>query len=134
MTGLDTNILVRYITQDDSTQAALATHFIEQNCSGESPGFINHIVLCELVWVLKRCFKADQAQALQVIEQILRTVQLRIQEPQVAWKALKLAQKGKADFADFLSIQVNLANGCDETVTFDKAAAEISGATLLAES
>ncbi|GBE51975.1 PIN domain protein [bacterium BMS3Bbin14] len=132
MTGLDTNILVHYITQDDPIQAPLASSFIEKNCSAESPGFVNHIVLCELVWVLKRCYKIDQNRALQVIEQILRTVQLEIQEPQVVWKALKLAQKGQADFADFLSIQVNLANGCDETITFDSAAAKISGATLLA--
>lgn len=133
MIGLDTNILVRYITQDDPDQAALATHFIEQNCSGKSPGFINHIVLCELVWVLKRCYKADQAQALQVIEQILRTVQLQVQEPQVVWKAVRLAQKGRADFADVLITQVNLAHNCEETVTFDTTAAEINGTNLLTE-
>jgi predicted nucleic-acid-binding protein len=131
MTGLDTNILVRYVTQDDPVQAPLATGFIEKNCSAESPGFINHIVLCELIWVLKRCYKVNQDQALQVIEQILRTAQLQVQEPQIVWKALKQAQKDKADFADFLSTQINLASGCEETVTFDRDASKINGAALL---
>ena len=131
MTGLDTNLLVRYVTQDDPVQASLATGFIEKNCSAESPGFINHIVLCELIWVLKRCYKVNQDQALQVIEQILRTAQLQVQEPQIVWKALKQAQKDKADFADFLSTQINLASGCEETVTFDRDASKINGAALL---
>ena len=131
MTGLDTNILVRYVTQDNPAQASLATDFIEKNCSAESPGFINHIVLCELIWVLKRCYKVNQDQALQVLEQILRTAQLQVQEPQIVWKALKQAQKDKADFADFLSTQINLASGCEETVTFDRDASKINGATLL---
>jgi len=109
MTGIDTNILVRYITQDDPQQSALATRFIEEKCSPECPGFINHIVLCELVWVLNRCYKTDRMQSLQVIEQLLRTAQFQIQEPQIVWKALKLAQKGKADFADFLISQINLS-------------------------
>ncbi len=133
MIGLDTNVLVRYITQDDPEQAALATRFIEHNCSGKSPGFINHIVVCELVWVLKRCYKADQGQSLRVIEQILCTVQLQVQDPQVVWKAVRLAQKGKADFADVLIAQVNMAHDCRETITFDAAAAETNGMNLVAE-
>ncbi|MDO9041317.1 MAG: type II toxin-antitoxin system VapC family toxin [Desulfocapsaceae bacterium] len=132
MIGLDTNILVRYITQDDLAQSSLATQFIEEKCSFALPGFINHIVLCELVWVLKRCYKTEMSQALRVVEQLLRTAQLRIQEPQVVWKALKLAQKGKADFADFLIAQINIAHGCGTTITFDNAAAEINSKTLLA--
>lgn len=131
MTGLDTNILVRYITQDDPQQSALATRFIEEKCSLEFPGFINHIVLCELVWVLNRCYKTDRMQSLQVIEQLLRTAQFQVQEPQIVWKALKLAQKGKADFADFLISQINLAHQCESTITFDGLAAEISHNTLL---
>ena len=132
MTGLDTNILVRYVTQDDPDQSPAAGKFIEKNCSAQSPGFINHIVLCELIWVLKRCYKAENNQALQVIGQILRTVQLQVQEPQIVWKALRLAQKGRADFADYMIGQINLAQECETTLTFDKAAAE-TGATSLLE-
>ncbi|OQX05628.1 MAG: hypothetical protein BWK76_27220 [Desulfobulbaceae bacterium A2] len=131
MIGLDTNILVRYITQDDPVQSVLATHFVEEKCTTESPGFINHIVLCELVWVLGRCYKSERLQTLQVVEQLLRTIQLQVQEPQVAWKALRLAQKGKADFADFLISQINLAHDCEFTITLDSAATEMKSNTLL---
>lgn len=131
MTGLDTNILVRYITQDDPDQAALATRFIEESCSKQSPGFINHIVLCELVWVLRRCYKVEEQQAMQIIEHILRTVQFQVQDPQIVWKALNLTRRGKADFADCLISQINMAGGCDTTVTLDRAAAEINNITLL---
>jgi predicted nucleic-acid-binding protein len=55
----------------------------------------------------------------------------QVQEPQVVWKALRLAQKGQADFADFLIAQINIANGCGTTITFDNAAAEINSNTLL---
>lgn len=54
MTGLDTNVLVRYIVQDDPKQSKLATECIEQRCTSESPGFVNLVVLCELTWVLAR--------------------------------------------------------------------------------
>lgn len=132
MIGIDTNVLVRYITQDDPVQASLATHFIENNCSREVPGFVNHIVLCELVWVLKRCYKVDQKDAIRIIEQILRTVQLNVQQPQVVWQAVKAARSGKADFADYLSSRINIASGCLQTVTFDIAASEIESMHLLA--
>ena len=124
MIGIDTNVLVRYITQDDPEQASVSAHFAEKKCSRETPGFINHIVLCELVWVLKRCYKVGQQDALKVIEQILRTVQLQVQQPQVVWQAVKAARFGKADFADYLSSRINNSLGCSKTVTFDAAATE----------
>jgi len=133
MTGLDTNVLVRYITQDDPQQSILATQFIEKQCTPESPGFINYIVLCELVWVLRRCYKAERTQSLQVIEQLLRTAQFQIQEPQVVWRALRQAQTGQADFADYLISQINLTHDCEITFTFDTGAAGISGNRLLEE-
>jgi len=57
--GLDTNVLIRYIVQDDEQQARLATDVIENQCSIENPAFINEITLCEIVWVLKRAYHYD---------------------------------------------------------------------------
>ncbi len=131
MIGLDTNVLVRYLTQDDPVQARAASRCIEEECSAESPGFVNHLVLCELLWVLKRCYAVKQEQALQVIEQILKTVQFQVQDPHVVWAALRQARKGKADFPDCLIGRINISHGCRETVTFDQAAAEIDAITLL---
>lgn len=119
MTGIDTNVLVRYITQDDPVQAAQATKFIERKCTAEQPGFVNHIVLCEIVWVLQRCYKTTRLESLEVIEQILKTEQLVAQDPQIVWLAVAEARKGKADFADYLSVKINSNAGCEKTVTFD---------------
>lgn len=62
MIGLDTNVLVRYITQDDPQQAEQATRLIETRCAGADPGCIAQIVLCELVWVLSRAYGYSKPQ------------------------------------------------------------------------
>jgi predicted nucleic-acid-binding protein len=59
MIGVDTNVLVRYIVGDDPKQSKLAITFLEKTCSKENPGFVNLIVLCELVWVLRGAYKVD---------------------------------------------------------------------------
>jgi predicted nucleic-acid-binding protein len=131
MTGIDTNVLVRYITQDDPQQAEAASQFIEKSCTPEQPGYVNHIVLCEVVWVLQRCYKTRPEETLKVIEQILRTEQLHVQEPPVVWLALSAARAGKADFADYLNVSINKKAGCEQTVTFDRAFQGTDGVFVL---
>lgn len=131
MTGIDTNVLIRYITQDDPQQAETASQFIEKSCTPEQPGYVNHIVLCEIVWVLQRCYKATPEEALKVIEQILRTEQLRVQEPPVVWLALSATRAGKADFADYLNVSINKKAGCEQTATFDRALQGTDGVLVL---
>ncbi|MEA1934143.1 MAG: PIN domain-containing protein [Thermodesulfobacteriota bacterium] len=79
MIGIDTNVLVRYITQDDELQAIVATEFIENYCSSGNKIFINHIVICELVWVLKKCYKLSKPKTINIIEYILKISQFSIE-------------------------------------------------------
>lgn len=127
MIGIDTNVIVRYIVQDDPKQAKAATKLIEQTCSTDNPGYINHIVLCEIVWVLKRNYKLDKQSICQVIEQIMRTDRLMIEDIQLVWKALETFKKTKADYADCLLGQRNLQAGCQYTATLDDAASLTKG-------
>jgi predicted nucleic-acid-binding protein len=127
MIGIDTNVIVRYIVQDDPIQAAAATKFIEQSCSTDQPGYINHIVLCELVWVLRRNYKLDKAKICQVIEQIMRTDRIVVEDIQLVWKTLEAFKESKADFADCLLGQRNLQAGCQYTVTLDNVASATGG-------
>ena len=127
MIGIDTNVIIRYIVQDDLEQAKAATKLIEQSCSTDNPGFINHIVLCEIVWVLRRNYKIDKQSICQVIEQIMRTDRLLIEDIQLVWKALDTFKETKADFADCLSSQRNLQVGCRYTATLDDAASVTVG-------
>jgi predicted nucleic-acid-binding protein len=128
--GIDTNVLVRYIAQDDPIQSKRASRLIEHECSAASPGFISLIVLLELVWVSESCYRASRDEVAEIVKRVLSTRQLVVQNAELAWKALRLFESGKADFADYLVERIAAAAGCASVVTFDKAAAK-TGMTLL---
>jgi len=119
MVGLDTNILVRYITQDDPAQASKATRLIEASCTAGNPGRLAHIVLCELVWVLRRAYGYSKPQVVAVLEQILVTAELAIEHEGIAFQALDAYRDGSADFSDYLLALSNRAAGCETTYSFD---------------
>ena len=131
MIGLDTNIVIRYLVQDDKKQSAAATRFVEKSLSADEPGFINHISLCEIVWVLQRCYGVTKHQLREIIEGLLTTKQFNVENVEVAWKALRAFDANNVDFCDALIGQVNIYNGCEYTVTFDKKAASLPGFDLL---
>ncbi len=131
MIGIDTNVLVRYITQDDELQANVATEFIENYCSSGNKIFINHIVICELVWVLKKCYKLSKPKTINIIEYILKISQFSIENHQIIWQALRDYKKGPADFADYVVSRTNKFHNCDETITFDQKAGKSNGFALL---
>lgn len=124
MKGIDTNVLVRYIVQDDPEQSKLATRFIERECTVDSPAFINGLVICELVWVLESAYEYGRIEIASVIEQVLRTREFHIHEPELLWQALWGYQHKGADFADHFIASINVHNGCKYTATFDNKAAK----------
>lgn len=123
MIALDTNVLVRYVVQDDKAQAARATRLIEDECSEDTPAFITTIVLVELLWVLESCYSSTRSQLANIVEQVLRTRQFLVQDADIVWQAVRRFKAGKADFSDCLIDAVARASGCELTVTFDKTAA-----------
>ena len=125
MTGLDTNVLVRYLTRDEPEQYRAAKAFVESTCTKEHPGLIGPVVLCELVWVLTGAYAATKEEVVRVIDQLLRTRQLVVQHRDVVRRALADYTNGAADFADCLIGQMNQEAGCRETVTFDQGAAKL---------
>ena len=124
MKGLDTNVLIRYLVQDEPKQSATATQFIEQQCTEKSPCHIGKIVLCEVAWVLESRYGQSREQISDIFEQLLQVEQLEVDEPDVIWRALFDYKNSNADFPDHLLARVNEANGCDVTVTFDKKASK----------
>ena len=131
MIGLDTNVVIRYLVQDDKKQSAAATRFIEKSLTTDVPGYINHITLCEIVWVLQRCYDVTKQQLRDIIEGLLTTKQIIVENVEVAWKALRAYDANSADFCDALIGQANIHSGCEHTVTFDKKAASLPGFDLL---
>ena len=134
MLGIDTNVLVRYIMQDDPTQSRLATHFIEKESAEDNPIFITALILCELVWVLESAYEYSKKDIIKVIESILKTRQFHIHESDILWQTLRSYQKDGADFADNYIGILNLHNKCVFTATFDKKASRLSHFKLLGAS
>ncbi len=130
MIGLDTNLLVRYIMQDDIKQSPLATHFVE-SLTQESPGFIPLVAIVELAWVLSSAYELSRGQLIEAFEALLRTKELRVERGETVWKGLRLLQRAGGDFADCLIACSAEAAGCAKTMTFDRGAAKTGGMTLM---
>jgi predicted nucleic-acid-binding protein len=128
--GLDTNVLVRYIMQDDRRQSAQATTLIEQ-LTAQSPGFVSLIALVELVWVLSSAYDLNRTQVSQALEALLRTKEIVVDQAETVWKALRAYQSTRADFADCLIAETAAAAGCEQTMTFDRGAAKSGRMTLI---
>ena len=129
MTGLDTNVLVRYLTQDDPIQSAQANQLIEQTFSEGKSLFINHIVLCELIWVLTRAYDYPKSDVVDVIEKILLVYQFEIEDKSSVLEALNDFKTSRADFADCLIGVKNANAGCEKTWSFDKATSVLDNFT-----
>lgn len=121
MTGLDTNILIRYLTLDDPRQSKTAATFIEETVTTGGKLLIHPVVLCELVWVLETAYAYDRSDVSTTLDRILRTAQFEIPDKDTVWKAWADYRSGKADFADYLIGRSNERSGATHTVTFDRA-------------
>lgn len=132
MIGLDTNVVVRYLAQDDPRQSPIATRFIERSLTLNQPGFISLVVLAEVVWVLVSLYKSDRHKVIEVVEALLTTQQLHVQDAPLVWRAVRRYAASKVDFSDALIVEAALAEGCEKTVTFDKACKGVVGFELLA--
>lgn len=130
MIGLDTNVLVRYIMQDDVKQSAKATKLIEA-LDGDNPGYITMVSVVELYWVLTSCYELTGQQAAQAMEAILRTKQFLVERADQVMRALRVFGDGNADFADCLIERSASGAGCEQTMTFDVKAAKHAGMTLI---
>lgn len=130
MIGLDTNVLLRYIMQDDPKQSAKATALIEQ-LSPDNPGFITLVSVVELYWVLTSSYGLTAQQVKQALVVLLRAKQIIVDRADQVLRALRVFDDGKADFADCLIERTAAAAGCEQTMTFDVGAAKHAGMTLI---
>ena len=128
MIALDTNVLARYLTDDDDLQSAIARRFIEETLTPARPGFVGLIVLVELAWVLRSSYGASRARVAEVVLGLLGSAQLVVEQAQIVERAAKMPN---ADLADSLLLEVGRANGCSRTVTFDRAFSTFENVGLL---
>ncbi|MDI9235198.1 PIN domain-containing protein [Limnohabitans lacus] len=130
MIGLDTNVLVRYIMQDDAKQSAKAAALIE-SLDADHQGFVTLVSVIELYWVLTSCYDLTGSQVKEAFEGLLRAKQIVVERAEQVLRALRVFDAGKADFADCLIERTASNAGCTETMTFDAGAAKHAGMTLI---
>lgn len=122
MIGLDTNVLVRYITQDHPAQSAAAAKVIDA-LSSDLPGFLSLVVIAELVWVLQGPYRFTRKEIEQVVETLLRSKELVLERAEIVAQALRKFRASRANFADCLIERCGHAAECQYVLTFDKEAA-----------
>ena len=120
MTGLDTNVLVRYLTQDDPDQARRANAVVAECTAGGERCFVGSVVLCELTWVLRESYDRPKSDRIKVLDLILATRQFEIGDKDIVRAALDAYRTGRADFADYVIGETHRRAGCVTTVTFDR--------------
>jgi predicted nucleic-acid-binding protein len=131
MTGLDTNILVRYFAQDDPIQSKKASDIIERRLTQDDPGFVSLVTTVEMVWVLTRAYSLSDREIAGVIEAMLQSDTLLIQNEQEVFTAASALQSGRGSFADALVGALGAWANCVSTLTFDRKAARLPGFQLI---
>jgi predicted nucleic-acid-binding protein len=120
MIGVDTNVLVRYIVEDDPAQGAAAAALIDRVIRKGEKLFVPQVVLCELVWVLTFAYRFRRDEVLRTLQQLRRGAHLIIEGPDDVRRAVDAYAAGRGDFADYLIGERSTANGCAWIVTFDR--------------
>jgi len=125
MIGLDTNVILRYLLQDDPTQTRQVNQIFESQLSESKPGFINLATVLEVVWVLRSLLKQTPAQIAKQIESLLTSDSLEVQNEQQVFEAAFALKRGTGEFEDALIGALNSWSGCSHTLTFDRGAARL---------
>jgi len=131
MIGLDTNVLIRYLTQDDPVQSAQATQFLERRLTPKKPGFVSVVAIVETVWVLDRAYGLTAQEIATIVERLLQVEVLAIENEQEVFTAMVVLKQGRGSFADALIAELGARAGCTRTLTFDSKALRLPGFELV---
>ena len=130
MIGLDTNILVRYLTQDDAIQSLKATEIIERGLTQSKPGFVSVVAMVETVWVLDRAYGLAARDIAAAIERMLQIEVLVVEKEQEVFAAMVALKQGRGSFANALIAELGASAGCVHTLTFDNKVVRLPGFKL----
>jgi predicted nucleic-acid-binding protein len=127
MIGLDTNVLVRYLAQDDPAQSRRATEIVERKLTADRPGFVSIVAMVETVWVLDRAYGLNILEIAAAIERLLQADLIVVENEQEVFAAMIALKEGQGSFADALIVALGARTGCAHTVTFDRKALRLPG-------
>lgn len=121
MIGLDTNVIARFVLQDDPTQSPIVNRLFE-SFSKDEPGFVSLVSVIELVWVMRSSRRAEPQEILKVLDTLLRIDTLVVEQSALIRQAQRSFANANADFADCVIERLAHAAECEYTVTFDRKA------------
>jgi predicted nucleic-acid-binding protein len=130
MIGLDTNVVVRYLTQDDPQQSRRASQIFDQQLTSAEPGFLSVVTMVETVWVLDRAYRFSGREIAAAVELLLQTDVLVMENEQEVFTAMTVLKEKQGDFADAMIAALGAKAGCQHTVTFDQKALRLPGFRL----
>lgn len=131
MIGLDTNVLIRYLLQDDEKQSYLAVKTIEAAIHRGDCLYVCLIVLCEVVWVLDYHYELKKEDIVRFLDMLLHSGSIEIENREEVLGAFQEYQKASANFADCLIGKTHQSRGCTTTYSFDKKALKLTTFTQL---
>ena len=131
MIGLDSNVIIRHLTQDDPVQSPKATEVFERRLTQRNPGFVSVVAIVETAWVLERAYGFGDNDIARAIERLLGTDVLVFQDEDAVFTALTALQARLGSFADALIGVLGSKAGCSLTLTFDARAARLPAFELL---
>jgi predicted nucleic-acid-binding protein len=131
MIGLDSNILIRYLTQDDPVQSVKAIEILERRLTPKNPGFVSILAMVETVWVLDRAYGLTAEDIARVVERLLQVEVLTIENEQEVFTAMVALKRGRGSFADALIGELGARAGCTRTLTFNQKALRLRGFELV---
>ena len=130
MIALDTNVLVRFLAQDDDAQFQVAAGLIE-GCTRDAPGYVCREVMIELVWVLERAYKYSREEIAEALLSIVTASQLSVENAQDIASVVNLYRDEGYDFADLMIRQSAQRSENRILKTFDQKLAKLDGVELL---
>lgn len=132
MAALDTNVLVRWLTDDDAKQSAIVAKLFELAVEKEERLFVPATVILETEWVLRSRYRFDKPLVTAALDALLGVTELEFQTEPALEQALWLfKQVGAPDFADCLHVALVSQAGQGPLLTFDERAGKLDGAQLL---
>lgn len=131
MLGLDTNVLVRLLIEDDASQTRRARKLVADAVASQEHVLVSLPVLLETEWVLRSRYQLLPAQILTLFRAAMETRELAFEAESVLEEALYDWQEQEGDFSDCLIVAHHRHLGCRATATFDSRAARLSGTLSL---
>ena len=132
MIGLDTNLIVRYLAQDDPVQSPRASAVVERRLTEQEPGFVSVVAVVETARVLKRAYKVSDQEIARALERLLQSDVLVVEDEQEVFTAMIALKEGRGAFSDALIGALGAKAGCSCTLTFDRKSLRLAEFELVA--